>query len=102
MKANHKHSILQGKEKYCWVSGARGVPSERHHCLHGTGMRKLADKHGFFVWLTPEFHRGDNGVHGKNGHTLDLMLKQEVQTAYEKLYGHEAWMELVGRNYLEE
>lgn len=102
MKANHKHSILQGKEKYCWITGARNVPLEKHHVLFGPKFRKMADKHGFWVWLTPEFHRGDNGVHGKNGHTLDLMLKQEVQTAYEKMYGHEAWMELVGRNYLEE
>lgn len=100
MKHNHKHSILQGEEKYCWVSGVRNVFLEKHHIFHSMGQRPMSDKNGFFVYLTPEFHRGENGVHGKNGHTLDLMLKQEVQTAYENMYGHEAWMELVGRSYL--
>ena len=100
MKHNHKHSILQGDEKYCWVSGARGVPLERHHCLHGTGMRKIADNLGLFVYLTPEWHRGTYGVHGKNGHDLDMLLKRVCQRRYEEIHGREAWMELIGRNYL--
>ncbi|WP_458397439.1 hypothetical protein [Anaerotignum sp.] len=99
-KANHKHSILQGKEKHCYITGAAFCPLEKHHIYFGPGLRKISDKHGFWVWLTPEFHRGTNGVHGKNGHTLDLMLKQEVQKAYEEKHGHEAWMKLVGRSYL--
>lgn len=98
-KANHKHSILQGKEKYCWVTGARNVPLEKHHVLFGK-YYKIADKNGFWVYLIPELHRGTNGVHGKNGHVLDQRLKQEVQRAFEKEYGHEAWMELVGRSYI--
>lgn len=99
-KPNHKHSILQGKEKYCWITGERNVPLEKHHVLFGTGMRKIADRLGLWVWLTPEFHRGTNGVHGKNGRTLDLLLKQEVQIEFEKRYGHDRWMKEIGRSYL--
>ena len=99
-KANHKHSILQDQEKYCWVTGARNVPLEKHHVLFGPKFRKIADKHGLWVYLTAEMHRGTYGVHGKCGHELDLRLKREVQEAYEKKHGHEAWMKLVGRSYL--
>lgn len=102
MKGSHNFSILQGKDKYCWVSGAAGVPLERHHCLHGTGMRAIADRLGLWVYLTPEWHRGTDGVHGKNGHVLDLRLKQECQMAYEALYGHDKWMKEIGRNYLDD
>ena len=99
-KADHKRSILQGEEKFCWVSGVRNVPLEKHHVLFGPKFRKIADKHGLWVWLTPQLHRGTYGVHGKYGHELDLRLKREVQRAYEKEHGHEAWMKLIGRSYL--
>lgn len=32
--------------------------------------------------LCPDCHRGTNGVHGKNGHILDLKLKLKVQNIY--------------------
>ena len=100
MKANHKYSILQGDERYCWVTGARNVPLEKHHILYGPKFRSIADKNGFFVYLTPEMHRGTQGVHGRDGHVLDQMLKKAVQEAYEERHGHDAWMKVVGRNYL--
>lgn len=100
MKGSHNFSILQGDEKYCWVTGARNVPLHKHHVLFGQKFWETADKNGLWVYLTVEMHEGTNGVHGKNGHALDLRLKREVQKAYEDEYGHEAWMKLIGRNYL--
>ena len=102
MKADHKHSILQGEEKRCYITGAEGVPLEKHHCIFGPGMRKISDKNGFWVWLTPEMHRGTQGVHGRDGHELDLFLKRLCQIKYEKEHSREEWMRLIGRNYLEE
>lgn len=66
-------SVLQGREKYCYITGRTGN-LEKHHIYFGQ-KRKIADKHGFWVWLTPDLHRGTNGVHGRDGHGLDVYLK---------------------------
>lgn len=46
--------------------------------------------------------RGTYGVHGKEGHNIDLWLKRACQRAYEQEYSREEFMELIGRNYLDE
>lgn len=53
------------------------------------------------VWLTGHYHNQSNeGVHGKNGHALDLRLKQDCQRKYEETHSREEWMLLLGKNYL--
>jgi hypothetical protein len=99
MKANHKYSILQGKEKYCWVTGARSVPLQKHHVFYGNNLHDISDKHGFWVYLLPDLHKS---IHHTEGNMLGLMLKRECQKAYEDWKGHEAFMKLIGRNYVEE
>ena len=55
------------------------------------------------MYLAPWLHNQSNeGVHGKNGHELDLMLKRHCQMAYEKTHSREEFIKLIGRNYLEE
>ena len=61
--------------------------------------RKKSDKYGLTVWLRPEYHTGEYGVHSGNK-TLDLELKQLAQREFEKVYGHDEWMKVFGRNYL--
>jgi hypothetical protein len=100
MKANHKHSLLQGKAKRCYLTDAEGVPLEKHHIYFGSGMRSISDKHGLWVWLVPEMHRGTYGVHGKEGHKIDLLLKRDCQRKYEEKHSREDWMKLIGRSYL--
>ena len=91
-------SIITDNMDVCFVCGGRA--SEKHHCIHSIN-RKSADKYGLFVGLCPECHRtSDKAVHGKNGHTLDLALKQIAQRKFEELYGHEKYMEVFGKNYL--
>ena len=34
-------------------------------------------------------------------HDMDLKLKRSTQTEFEKVYGHEAFMDLFHKNYLE-
>ena len=66
------NSIIQSK-KECYFCGSQ-VGLESHHCILGKN-RHNAERFGLKVWLCYNHHRGTNGVHGKNGHELDLKLK---------------------------
>lgn len=101
-KGSHNFSVLQGKGKYCYFTGDEKGPLERHHIYYGSGMRQISDKHGFWVWLKPEWHRGTHGVHGRDGHKVDLTLKQDCQRRFEETHTREEFMQIIGRNYLEE
>ena len=91
-------SILQDK-KESYISGTvYGL--EEHHIYFGTGRRKISEKNGFKVWLTYEEHKGTDGVHGKNGHELDLKLKQECQRKYEENHTRDEFIRLIGKSYL--
>lgn len=72
---------------------------QKHHIVYGTANRKKSDKYGLTVWLIPEYHTGQYGVHGGNK-ALDLELKQLAQREFEKVYSHDEWMIVFGRNYL--
>jgi len=69
---------------------------EKHHLLHGWANRRLAEKWGLWAYLCPLHHREvHNGDREK-----DLFLMQIAQGRFEKLYGHEKWMKVFGKNYL--
>lgn len=87
-------SIIQ-KNTECFVSGSR-VNLDRHHCVHGTAGRKLAEKYGLWVWLRHDIHMQ---LHDKNK-GLDKILEQEAQRAFEERYGHDEWMRIFRKNYL--
>ena len=90
-------SLLQ-TEKACYVTGQTGR-LHRHH-IFGGGRRDLSERYGLWVWLAPEWHNmSRRGVHFNR--ELDLQLKQAAQREFEARYGHEKWMELMGKNYLE-
>lgn len=91
-------SILQ-TEKICYVTGRAGK-LHLHH-IFGGGRRSISDRYGLWVWLSPEWHNmSGHGVHFN--HELDLRLKREAQAAFEAQHGRQAWMELLGKNYLED
>lgn len=106
-------SILTTDMKHCYVCKRHYPKSgscelgfispvsrcEVHHIFFGA-YRKLSTEYGLIVPLCYEHHQGTNGVHGKNGHELDISLKVEAQKKFEELYGHEEWMRRFGRNYL--
>ena len=76
----------------------------QHHVIYGRGRRKLSDKFGLWVWLCPDHHEhGEAAVHSKSekGKEYNHMLKVNAQKCFEKLYGHEKWMETFQKNYLE-
>lgn len=83
-------------ERYkCYLCGRTGQ-LQRHHCLHGS-RRKAADRFDLTVWLCNDCHRKlhDKGVG-------DLKLEQLAQRYFEDQYGHEKYMGLFQKNYIEE
>ena len=71
---------------------------ERHHVMHGTANRRLAEKYGLWIWLCPEHHRGKMSPH--HNANIDMAFKMAGQKAFEEIYSHEEWMAAFGRNYL--
>lgn len=99
-KQHNKTSILQGNEKCCYICGStRNL--QKHHIYFGGGMRDISEAHGFYVYLTVEWHEGTEGVHGRDGHALDQRLKRECQAAFERTHSHAEFMEIIGRNYID-
>lgn len=93
-------SILQD-EKQCYITGST-VNLHKHHIYAG-GRRSISEREGFWVYLIGALHnQSEDGVHGKNGHCLDLMLKQHCQKKYEETHSREEFMKLIGKNYLDE
>lgn len=91
-------SILQS-EKQCYFTGETG-PLHKHHIFFGSGLRKISEENGFWVWLTPRLHNMSNdGVHFNQ--ERNLRLKKACQKKYEETHTREEFMALIGRNYLE-
>ena len=91
-------SILTTHKGICYRCQKHGV-TECHHIFYGKN-RKISDKLGFWVHLCPECHRGTNGVHGKNGHEIDMDLKKMCQWTYEQTHSREEFIEKIGRSYI--
>lgn len=93
-------SIIQHDEG-CFLCGDRRN-LERHHCLHGTANRQLAEEDGLWVWLCPRCHRGTFGVHGKEGSGIDKTLKQiaEQRWLHHSKKTVDDFIKRYGRNYL--
>lgn len=91
-------SIITG-EKKCYVCGAV-TNLHCHHIFMGAN-RKISEENGFKVYLCGYHHNQSNdGVHGNNGHKLDMWLKQEAQRRYELTHNREDFIALIGRSFL--
>ena len=93
-------SIIK-ESKSCFFCGSE-TGLEKHHCMHGTANRKLADADGLWVYLCPECHRGTYGVHGCKGHDNDMTLKRAAEYAWLKVNGKTVadWIKRYGKNWL--
>ena len=89
-------SIMQN-EKVCYITGSTS-DLHRHHVFGGP-LRQVSEQWGCWVWLRADYHNASNrGVHFDKA--LDLTIKQDTQEQFERLYGHDKFMEVFGRNYL--
>ncbi len=92
-------SILQS-EKECYITHCT-TNLHKHHIYPGVANRKISEQNGFWVWLRYDWHNGaEYGVHGRDGHELDLRLKRECQAKFEKTHSREEFIKLIGRSYL--
>lgn len=86
-------------EKRCFICG-RQYGLEKHHIFKGTRWRTKSEDWGCWCYLCFDHHRGKHGVH--NGNTkLDFQLMQMAQKRFEELYGHDKFMQIFRRNFLD-
>lgn len=91
-------SIMQEDLTRCWECGAFGT--EKHHVIFGRANRKLADKYGLIVGLCYRHHRGEEGVHGRDGKQINEVLKYYAQDAFEKVHGSRSdFIQIFGKSY---
>lgn len=77
---------------------------EEHHVIYGWGKRKLSEKYGLKVYLCPQHHRDSpESIHHntKNNLSFDKMLKAKAQQAFEEHYPNLSFIEIFGKNYIE-
>lgn len=55
---------------------------QEHHIIHGRGKRKQCETPQSKIYLCWNHHLGTYGVHGREGHTLDIRLKIDLQKKY--------------------
>ena len=107
-------SIIQADMSVCFCRSEKCDGAlETHHIIFGYGRRKISDREGLVVALCGFHHRGTEGVHGKKGEALNYTLKEIAQETWEANYkktypyekhadeaAREAWIRMMGRNYL--
>lgn len=64
--------------------------------------RQKSDEDGLVVWLCYEHHEGTQGVHGRDGHELDVKLKQLAEKQWCWYYNKTTkdFIKRYGRNYI--
>ena len=92
-------SIITDK-KECYVCGTT-QNLHRHHILFGKN-RKKADEDGLTVYLCYYHHESSDGVHGLNGHELDLKLKVIAEKRWLEFYNKtiDDFIKRYGKNYI--
>lgn len=92
-------SIIDNTKK-CYVCGTNNN-LHYHHIFFGKN-RKNADKDGLTIYLCYNHHEGTYGVHGKEGHKLDLKLKQLAEKKWLEYYNKEIedFIRRYGKNFL--
>lgn len=104
-RKQHKKSILQEKDGTCYLCRMRGnyrkYPITHKHHVFGGPLRAISEAEGFTVDLCPDDHEfGTEAVH-RNQENMRL-IQRECQREYEKTHTRQQFMELIGRNYLED
>lgn len=98
-RRGRKVKIKLQHEKECLVCKSPYV--EDHHVFFGRGKRQLSEKYGLKVWLCYRHHRDSKaGVHFNK--TLDTKIKQMAQREFEAEYTREQFIQIFGRNYLDD
>lgn len=104
-RKKHAKSIIQNKEdRRCYLCMLEGNYAlypvlHEHHVCPGTANRRKSEEMGLKVNLCTRHHEYSKEAVHENANNM-LLLKQIAQGKYEELYGHEKWMQQIGKNYL--
>lgn len=99
MPKTRNKSIVQPKLDRCWFCGTTQC-LHTHEIFFGSANRKKSIEHGLYVKLCANHHNQTvNCVHQNK--KMDLQLKKAGQLAFEELYGHEKFMSIFHKNYLD-
>lgn len=77
---------------------------EEHHVIYGRGKRVLSEKYGLKVYLCHRHHRDSpESIHHntKNNLSLDYMLKERAQQAFEECFPELSFIQIFGKKYTE-
>lgn len=94
-----RHASTMQDCKRCYVTGAESG-LDCHHIYFGNPNRRISDENGFWVWLRHDVHMA---LHARREPFagLDGQLKCECQRRFERDNSRAAFVELIGRNYLD-
>ncbi len=105
-RKKHKKSILQEKDGRCYLCmkldhdfRIHGAVQEHH--VFGGPNRSKSEAEGLKVYLCLNHHTaGPAAVH--NNQENMRIIREDAQRAYEQTHTRAEFMELIGRNYLDE
>ena len=85
--------VLDRANGQCEIEGCNSSACHKHHIIRRVAV---ADEDNIIV-LCWSHHQGTRGVHGRDGHALDLKLKIDLQAKYFAQYKTESEVrELMG------
>lgn len=105
-RKHHSPSILQDKDHTCYLcillDGNHKLHRQLHeHHIFGGPNRIHSEENGLKVYLCPDHHlTGKFAVHNCK-ETMELLHKIG-QREFEKTHSREEFMEIFGRNYLDD
>lgn len=73
-----------------------GMPAVNEHHIFGAANRKHSEKYKLKVFVCYRCH-----VMIHKNYSESLKLKQQFQALFEEKYGHDEFMRIFGRNYLD-
>lgn len=93
-------------EKECYICrklfdicNDRGL--HEHHVFEGWGNRRCSEAWGMKIWCCPMHHNmSQYGIHFNKD--LDMDVKRDAQRIFEKEHSREEFMQIFGRNYLDD
>ena len=88
-------SLLNKADNECYLCHKQGA-LQRHE-IYGASNRDFSKKLGMWIDVCPRCH---SLIH--NNPVDHIPLKQEGQRIFEREYGHERFVAVFSRNYLEE
>lgn len=82
-KKVYQQALERSQSGLCEVYGCNSNNSTQlHHIIKGKGKRTQCERIESVLFVCWEHHHGNKGIHGKDGHELDLKLKLDLQQRY--------------------